>query len=252
MGSARHHLGHDDDVEIHVQPKGLVVVREHQVDQRAAEHHRRGRDPHPVHDALGVEAVGRLCAPVGGAVLRVDLRHACRIDGREAAVPIGPAAVPAEPIHTTGNQRALAVDQARVAGGEAHGVGLVEMGGEVALQEVFAPQIVRIEEADEWCLRLHQPGSCRAGLADILLQPHQPEALIVELIERALDHGRRIVGRRIVDDHALELAERLTRDRSDRIVDIVTAIVAGDDDRDFRKPGFAHVLAGPRKSKSTP
>src|SRR5206468_9559715 len=55
-----------------------------------------------------------------------------------------------------------------------------------------------------------------------------------------------------VDDDALEVTQCLARDRADRVLDIVTAVVARDDDGDAGQCGFAHDFAGPRKSKSTP
>jgi hypothetical protein len=36
----RHHLRHDDGIEIHVEAERLVVFGKDEVDQRAAEHHR--------------------------------------------------------------------------------------------------------------------------------------------------------------------------------------------------------------------
>ena len=56
----------------------------------------------------------------------------------------------------------------------------------------------------------------------------------------------------IVDDDTLEIAQRLARHRADRIADIVTAVVARDDDGKARELRLAHDFAGPRKSKSTP
>ena len=87
---------------------------------------------------------------------------------------------------TTRDQLAPAVDQARVAGSEAHGIALVQMGGEVALEKVVVPQVVGIEEAHERGLRLRKPGACRTGLARVLLQPGQREAIILQFIERPL------------------------------------------------------------------
>ena len=67
---ARHHLRHDDDVEIHVQAEDLVVGREDEVDQRAAEHHRRGARPRPSGPAAWCRAGRASGSPVGLAVGR--------------------------------------------------------------------------------------------------------------------------------------------------------------------------------------
>ena len=181
-----------------------------------------------------------LLAPVGRAVGRVELGHPRRVDRREGAAAIGHRAVLAEPVDAARDQRALAVDQPGIAGGEAHGVALVEMGGEMALEEILVPQVVGIEEADERRLDGGEPAPRRAGLADILLEADQPEARVGELVQHLLHDGGGIVGRGVVDDHAIEVAEALARDRADRVADIVGAIEAGDDDGDARELGVAH------------
>src|SRR5476651_1780027 len=136
-----------------MQAEGLVVIGKDKVDQRAAEHHRRGADPDPVRESRRIEAIRTLAAPVGRALRWIEFGHPGRVDGREGLAAVGQGAVLAEPVDRARDQRALAVDQPRVAGGEAYGIGLVEMGGEMTLKEILVPQIIGVEKADERRLR---------------------------------------------------------------------------------------------------
>ena len=92
---------------------------------------------------------------------------------------------------------------------------------EVPFEEILVPQVVRIEEADERRLgrlraraasRRSGRGSCRGGSAGSAGRR-----------ARRGSAARRggIVGRGVVDDHAVEVAEALARDRADGIADIV-------------------------------
>ncbi len=123
----------------------------------------------------------------------------------------------------------------------------------MAFEEIRVPQIVGIEEADEGRARRGEPAPRGAGLADVLVEP-----------DAARSAGRpssSSVCCTTAAESSVEASSTITQsksrrvwraDRADGVADIVTAVVAGDDDRDARELGVGHDFAGPRKSKSTP
>jgi hypothetical protein len=102
----------------------------------------------------------------------------------------------------------------------------------VPSQEVFVPNIVRIEKADERCVKLRQAAPNRPSLAHIVLEPDVVEPGIVQACKAAVDGLIGSVGRRIVNDNCPKIPGSLSRDRFDGFCNECAIVVVGDYDSD--------------------
>src|SRR5262245_1877022 len=124
-----------------------------------------------------------------------------------------------------------------VGAGESDGGLEVVVHEQVALDEAREQQVVGVEEDDELPAALAEALDLRAQLADVPWEPDRAEPRVLQLVEDGRHDGRRLVGRAVVDDDALEALMGLRMDRAHGVGDELGVVEAGDDDGDER---FGH------------
>src|SRR4029078_6345313 len=87
----------------------------------------------------------------------------------------------------------------------------VHVDGQVPGQEILVQDVVRIQEADERRVQFGQASANRTALSDVRCQPDIAKPGIVQFGEVLTDRPIGLVGRGVVDNDGLDVADCLVR-----------------------------------------
>ena len=124
---------------------------------------------------------------------------------------------------------AALVDEVQPCADEAH-LGLRVEHRHLLRQPLRSAPVIVVDAGHVLTARLRQPTVERGHLPELSLVPEQADPVIVE---RPDDSGRPI-GARVVDDHELEVGERLAQDALDRLPHVRLTVVDGEQHRHLR------------------